>query len=430
MRNCSLPSCFIKHCGSGLIGLGLVIVASSCLGGTTYTLPELLDFLKQQNPQIEQAKQIHKAAQAAVPQATAWSNPQVGLIQTPVPSSPLRLGASQGFSYTLTQPFQLFGKKQLAGEIAQTQADAVGTQVAATEQQLKAQVKSTFYQLLAYEHQEHISQDNLQRLEQIKRISKVRYANNAAAYVDYLNAQVAQSSAQNDLFALQRQIDTTRQLLNTLIGRDPQGRLEVAGNIPALSTSLKSLDEFAALTIQHNPVLQGTALQVTAAEKGVEYAKKAYLPDFQVILTKISDNPPWGLSGNSYGVELDMVMPTWFLQKERAGEDQARANLLANRANDLSARQQVLLGVASAHNTLLQARKQVDFIRDRQLPEAQVAWRLAMQNYASNNNQAFADLLLAQTNLRNTELSLLQAESTAAQAWAGLEAAVGIELEL
>ncbi|MDE2584926.1 MAG: TolC family protein [Betaproteobacteria bacterium] len=393
-------------------------------------MSELLEQVKQNNPQLEQARQVHKAAQASVPQATAWSNPMVGLIQQPIPSSPLRLGASQGFSYTLTQPFQLFGKKRLAGEIAQDQADAVGTQVVATEQQLAAQVKSTFYQLLAYQHQERISQDNLQRLEQIKRISKVRYANNAAAYVDYLNAQVAQSSAQNDLFALQRQIDTTRQSLNILVGRDPHIPLEISGTIPALSSQMASLDEFATLTLKHNPTLQGTALQVSAAEKGVEYAKKAYLPDFQVIMTKISDNPPWGLSGQSYGVELDLVLPTWFLEKERAGEDQARANLLANRAGDMSARQQILLGVASAYNTVLQARKQMEFIRDRQLPEAQTAWRLAMQNYATNNSQAFADLLLAQTNLRTTELSLLQAESAAAQAWASLEAAVGTELKL
>lgn len=410
--------------------LCLALSASqSALAAGPASLPELLDLLKQNNPQLEQARQVHKAAEAAVPQATAWSNPLVGLIQNPIPSSPFRLGASQGFSYTLTQPFQLFGKKRLAGEIAQDQADAVGTQVVATEQQLQAQLKGTFYQLLALQHQERISQDNIQRLEQIKRISKVRYANNAAAYVDYLNAQVAQSSAQNDLFALQRQIDTTRQSLNILVGRDPHLALAVSGSIPGLAPRLQALDEFASLTLKRNPTLQGSALQVTAAEKGVELAKKAYLPDFQVVLTRISDNPPWGLSGQNYGVELDLVLPTWFLQKEKAGEDQARANLLANRAGDQSARQQILLGVASAYNALLQARKQVEFTRERQLPEAQTAWRLAMQNYATNNSQAFADLLLAQSNLRNTELALLQAESAAAQSWAGLEAAVGTELE-
>ncbi|MDE2598038.1 MAG: TolC family protein [Rhodocyclaceae bacterium] len=392
------------------------------------TLPDLLRLAEEANPQLEQARQLHSAAKAVVPQVTAWSNPQVGIVQTPIPGSPFRLGASQGSSYTLTQPFQLFGKKQLAGEIAEAQADVAGAQVTFTSQQLQAQIKNTFYQLLAYQHQERISQDNLSRLEQIKRISKVRYANNASAYVDYLNAQVAQSSAQNDLFALQRQSDTTRQTLNTLIGRQPFQPLEIVGDLTGQTQTVPGLDKLTELTLSKSPTLQASASQVSASEKGVELARKGYLPDFQVIFTHYSDNPPWGWQGKNYGLELDVIMPTWFLQKERGAEDQANASLLANRANDLSLKQQVLLGVASAYNGLMQARKQVGFIRERQLPEAQVAWRLAMQNYATNNAQAFADLLLAQNNLRNTELSLLQAESQAAQAWAALEAAVGSKL--
>lgn len=422
---------FLRPLGIALLGAALLLPAAAGAAGAppTLSLAELLAQAHEHNPLIEQARQLHRAAEANVPQATAWTNPMVGVIQYPVPSSPLRLGASQGFSYTLTQQFQLFGKKQLAGAIAQDQADAVGTQVTLTEQQLAAQVKTGFYQLLAYQQQERISRENIERLEQIKRISKIRYANNAAAYGDYLNAQVAQSGAENDLFALQRQIDTQRQTLNTLIGREPQLPLAVGGTMPGLGGAEPGLDTLTALTLQHNPALRGSAYQVKAAEKGLEYAKKAYLPDFQIIATRISDNPPWGITGHNYGMELDVVLPTWFLEKERAGEDQARANLLATEAGDMSLRQQTLLGVATAYNAWLQARRQTEFLRDRQLPQARAAWRLALQNYATNNGQAFADLLLAQSNLRITELSLLQAESAVAQAWAALAAAVGTDLD-
>ncbi|HTH94064.1 MAG TPA: TolC family protein [Rhodocyclaceae bacterium] len=413
-----------------LLPLSLVQSAQAAPpAGSAMGLNELLDQLRQNNPQIEQAQQQQIAAQAVVPQVTAWDNPIVGLVQGPMQSSPFRFGASQAFSYTLTQPFKLFGKKRLAGEIAQSQADVAGAQITFTRQQLEAQLKTTFYQLLAYQDQERISQDNLQRLEQIKRISKVRYANNAAAYTDYLNAQVAQSSAQNDLFALEKQVDTTRQTLNMLIGRNPGQPLTIKGDLPSDAARVPDLDELTTLTLQRNPALQGSASQVTAAEKNLEYAKKAYLPDFQVIFTRYSDNPPWGFYGNNYGLELDVTLPTWFLTKERAGEDQAQAGVIAQRANDTSVRQQVLLGVATAWNSLQQARKQLDFIHAHQLPEAQVAWRLAMQNYATSNNQAFADLLMAQTNLHNTELAQLQAQSAAAQAWAALEAAVGSKIE-
>lgn len=407
----------------------LSLIAGPALAVEPLTLPQLVGMVREGNPLIEQARQLHVAAQANVPIALASANPQVGLIQNPYTGSPLSVGNSTGFSQTFTQAFQLFGKKALAGDIAQKQAESVGTVVDSTRLQLIAQLKSAFYLLIALQEQQRVSSENIERLEQIKRIAKVQYANNAAAYVEFLNAQVTQSSAENDLFALERQIQVTRDQINTLIGRDPGEALVVQGELPALSAREPNLADLTERTLRQNPVLKGSTLQLNASEKGVDYAKKAYLPDFQIIATHNSSSPPWGLAGNSYGLEVDVVLPTWFSQKEKAGVDQAQANLMAARAGDMALRQQVLLGVASAYNGLLQARKQLEFLSNRQLPQARAAWRLALQNYATNNNQAFPDLLMAQNNLRGAELGRLQAEMTVAQAWAALEAAVGSELD-
>lgn len=405
------------------------LLISGCVLAESLTLAELASLLDRDNPQIEQLKQAQKAAEAVVPQVLAYDNPQVGFIQNPITSSPLRLGSSQGFSYTLTQPLSFPGKKQLAADIAQDQADVVGTQVDTLKQQLLAQLKSNFWQLLALQRQARINEDNLARLEQIKQISKIQYANNAAVYVDYLNAQVAQSSAQNDLFALRRQIDNTVQTLNQIIGRNPGKPLEVRGEIPALGETPAQVDNYIELALQNNPQLKGSALQIRAAEKGMQYAEKSYMPNFQIVATKISNNPPWGFGGNQYGIEFDVILPSWGFTKEKAGVDQARANLIANRANEQATRQQLLLSLTSTHNLLLQSRDQARFIRTRQLEQAQTAWRLARQNYSTNGGKGFTELLLAQANLRSTELALLQAEASAAQAWGALEAAVGIELE-
>ena len=173
-------------------------------------LEELIGQLRLNNPQIKQAKQNYIADKAAVPQATVLNNPQVGFVETPIPESPLNLYKSEGLYYTLTQSFSFPGKKHLAGGIAEAQADIAQTQVDILALQLTAQLKNDFYQLLVLQKQFGINQENIQRLEQIKQIAKVKYANNAAAYVDYLNAQVTESSAENDQFALQKQIDTMR----------------------------------------------------------------------------------------------------------------------------------------------------------------------------------------------------------------------------
>ena len=56
-------------------------------------------------------------------------------------------------------------------------------------------------------------------------------------------------------------------------------------------------------------------------------------------------------------------------------------------------------------------------------------WLIASRSagYSSNGGTAFSDLLTAQSSLRGAELSLLQAQNTASQAYVSLTAAIGRE---
>jgi outer membrane protein TolC len=58
-----------------------------------------------------------------------------------------------------------------------------------------------------------------------------------------------------------------------------------------------------------------------------------------------------------------------------------------------------------------------------------MAYRLALSGYSSNGGTAFSDLLTAQSSLRAAELSLLQAQNSASQAYVSLVAAIGREPE-
>lgn len=413
----------------GFSAITMTVPADTGPDAQPMELEDLVQEMRLHNPQMEQALQNYLAAKAVVPQVLAPSNAQIGFIENPVPNSPFNIGKSQGFNYTLTQPFPFPGKKNLAGSIAQDQADIANAQTSNLHNQLLAQLKNAFYQYLLLNNQLEVSHDNIQRLEQIKGIAKIRYANNAAAYVDYLNAQVAQSSAQNDQFATQRQIDTVRETINTMIGRNPTTPLTLKGEIPTSRLPKKPLQEVEGMALDNHPSVKAASLQVKAAQTGVSLARLNYLPDFQVVLTAISDKPPSGFRQvSNYGVEFDVILPTWLLNKERGGLDQANANLLASRAGNTATRQQVMLNVDASYNALAQAVNQVNFIRSKQLLEAKTAYRLALTNYSAGG-MSFSDMLLAQSNLRNTELALIQAQNNSVQAYTTLTAAVGTNIE-
>jgi cobalt-zinc-cadmium efflux system outer membrane protein len=430
LLNCLTAVAQIATGDSGMSPRTLTLIAPSSeeTAAPAMSLEEMIEELKAHHPQLEQGRKNYLAAKAIGPQVLAPNNPQIGFINNPMPGNPLNFGASQGFYYTLTESFPFPGKKRLPAKIADDQAEAINTQTDTLYLQLVAQLKNNFYQSLLLQRELEINRETVQRLEQIKEISKIRYAQNAAIYVDFLNAQVAKSSAENDQFSLERQIETVRQTLNTLIGRDPGSPLKMKGEIPEQTLPEKTLSELETLAIEHHPGVKGSLLQIEAAKKGVNLAKLEFYPDFNVVLYFNSSTPPLGVTNvNSYGTEFDITFPLFFFGKEKYSIAQAKSNLEAYQANDLYFRQQTRLAVDSAYNALSQAINQTKFIKSRQLIEAKTAYRLALANYSSGST-AFIDLLTAQHNLQAIELSLAQSENNGVQAYANLAAAVGTEI--
>lgn len=418
--------------------LCLALLSSISLWGTGVTLgwaaePEALTLrqlaqeLRARNPEFVQAEQERAQIEARIPQALAWDQPMIGMEQTPMPRSPLNINGSQGMSYRLTQTMSFPGKKRLAADILEAEAGSAGAQIDGLYVDLLAELKRQYYQLLALQQQAAINQNTLERLNQIKQVAKVRYANNAAAFVDYMNAQVAHGSAENDVYQTQRQIEQTQQALNTLIGRNPAQPLAVAVE-PLLDLNLPSLAELTHQAYGLHPNLRDSAYRLQAARKSLDLAKKAYYPDVQVILTKNSNHPPYGLAGNEYGVEVDLILPTWFFEREKAGVSEANAGVISAQAGAELAWRQVQLSIANAYSQLQQVIKEKELLQQRRMPEAQAAYRLALNTYA-NNAGDFNGLLLAQQNLRDTELSAAWVDSASQQAKAALDAAIGLGME-
>ena len=397
--------------------------------GKSWTLERMIEELKRSNPQLQQAQQAYIAARFQAPQVDVLPAPQFSLLEQATTGGPFDFNRNSGFfAYpTFTQPFLWPGKQHLAGEIAKAQAEVVGRQYDSLLIQLVSQLKLSFYQLKALQDQLRFMEQDLQRLEQIKDVSKVRYANNAAAYVDFLNAQVAASSLENDRFALNKQIQQQVEQINNLLGRASQTPLDIAeadSSSPSLpAVPLKDLIELAQKT---NPLIAGGESQIQAADKSVQLAHKAFWPDFSVSVGAYTDPSLVRLDrSRMYSVGVGFSLPTWGFHKEKAGLGQAQALLEEAKAGQTANLQQVDMIVANAYHGLETSLQQVKFTRERLLPEAQMAYRLALTGYGNNGGTAFSDLLTAQSSLYDTELDLIQAENAAVQAYISLAAAIG-----
>lgn len=403
--------------------------ASKVSDASSFGLKGLWDEMRSRNPQLIQLRESYLAAKAIAPQVSAPNNPQIGLVWNGMSnSSPAALGKAPAGAYTLTQSFPFPGKKSMAGDIADKQAESLLGQNDAVALQLASQLVAGYYSTLAAQKQLVSLRESVLRLELIKNIAKARYANNAAAYVEFLNAQVAQSSAEADRFAMEKQVQVSLSNIKTLIGRNPREKITLTGDINLDHVAAPTLLELEDHVENNHPLLQSSRFQVEAAQKAVTLAKMAYLPDFQIIATSNTNNAPLssGSSRANYQFELDIVIPLFFFTKERYGVEQALRNQYATQAADISVRQQLILAVQTAHANYEQARSQYRFLVDRQLPEAEAAYKLALNSYA-NAGIGFNDLLVAQGQLRSLQVSLALAQSNLLQSYAALMAASGKE---
>jgi len=401
-------------------------------GSVAMDLKMLWQEARANNPQLRQLRESYLSAKAIPPQLAAPSNPQLGLIwgQTPA-NSPLALGVAQAGAYSITQPIPFPGKKTLAAGAAEDVAESLLAQNENVALQIASQLTNAYYQAISGQKQLIALKEAVIRLEMIKNISKSRYANNAAAYTEYLNSQVAQSAAEAERFNMERQVQGALKTINALIGHDPREPLRLRDETDLKSLSAPTLVELEGYAESKHPLLKSSQLQLEAAKKQLKLAKMAYLPDFQVIGTANTGvRGPLMNSGfapaRSYQIELDIIIPLFFFMKERYGVEQAARNQSAYEMNDLALRQQVILAVGNAHIAYEQSKNQVLFLRDRQLPEGTAAYKVALNAYA-NNGQGYNDLLVAQNQLRALQIQLAVAQSSLAQNYAALMAAAGMD---
>lgn len=388
-----------------------------------WSLPELVEALKENNPQLRAAAQVAKAVELGVSPAQAYDNPTLNVTQDPLKNGPLNVNSSTGMSWGVSQNFPWPGKKRLAGEIVQAQAESAKEQVNQLKTQLLGQLKTTWTAWQQVTAQIVIAQSQVQRLEQIKEITKIRYANNAAAFSDYVSAQVAQSQLQTDLLGLERQQKVAINQMAMLIGVPDSVKIKTA--VITVDQTTAKLDHLETLALEVNPQVKSSQLSVESARKSVELAELGKLPDFNVGILAHSASPPWGFRTNeNYGMNVGVTFPLYYGQKEKNLVDQAKAYLNSAREADESLRQQVVFGVRSAYHQWMQSLDQMKLIEERVMKQAQIGYRLTLANYSSGQ-ASYSDLLNAFNALKSTEVMREQVRSLAVQGKVALDVSVG-----
>jgi outer membrane protein TolC len=388
-------------------------------------LVELTQAMLERNPQLRGAKWSADAARMGVSPAGAPDNPTVSMLQDQVRNNPLAWNKSGSASWTWAQNIYWPGKKSLNAQVVADQADAQQAQSLALQSQLLGQMRSTWLTWQSTQAQLALLRTQVTKMEQIKDITKIRYGQNAAAFADYINAQVMQEQLRTNVISTQLQADTLLSQMANLIGQEtPQGLVVKIEDL-SIPPEAPTLADWERRALEQHPLIKASTAAVQQASHALELAELSKRPDFNMAVSGYANQPPWGLANNStYAFSVGMTFPLWYEQKEKFLINQAELQLKSSQENEASQRQQISLGVRSAWLQWKQNLEQYQLFEKSILQQARLAYRLTLKNYSIGQN-SYVDLLNAFNAERGAEANAIQARANVWMAQAALKAAAG-----
>ena len=391
-------------------------------------LPGLLAIAKESNPEYAGMRYEAQAAVERVTPAGTLPDPKLRTelmdITKMGEQSPTLWPSSVGSTkYTLMQDLPWFGKLDLKRDIAQLEADGSQARAAGTWTELSAKIKTAHAQRYYLRGIEKLTQEIIDLMLRLEKISQVRYAGGLAAQQDVIRAQIEQTNMRNELVALRsesRQVDAR---LNTLLARPATAPLAEPQQSRSVPDSARLDGAALAQRVRDsNPQLFTEEARIRAAEKNRDLTYKNRYPDFTLGIFPTQ----YQTAIKEWGVMIELNIP---LQQSsrRAQEREAEAMLAAARSRKDTAANQALSELAENLAGLDAAQRSAMLASGSLLPQAELTFNSALAGY-QNGKVDFATLIDAQRQIRSARQNQLKAQFEAQMRLAEIERLTGEDL--
>jgi outer membrane protein TolC len=387
-----------------------------------YGLGELQDAAMQGNPEIRIATRQLSFAQSRVSGAGALDDPTFMYRDWGTPlKKPWDLNHAQNM-FMFSQTIPGAGKRGLRSEIANKEVEAARAELDAVRQEIRARVSQSFYELLRNNDELRIHDEQVALARHALETARVKYTVGRVPQQDVLKAQVALTRLVEHLNMLGQEGDLARATLNSLLGRDPGGPLEVVGEY-SLPASLPSLEELEKTALDNRPELLMYTKAIEQSEAKTRLAQKGYSPDYTVGAGYML-MPEGATYRNTYMAEFSLNLPWLNRRKHEAEIGEAQALTLEERAEYDLQRTKVFLQISEALIKARTAYRNLSLYRDTLKPQAEATLKAAAVAY-KNDRTDLLNLLDSQNVTLDVESSYFKSTAEFDARLAELERAIG-----
>ena len=409
----------------------LALVAQPTLGAEQLgaSLPVLLDYAREHNPELAAMRYEANAARQRVQPAGSLPDPVLRTELMDITNQgtnkspslwPSRVGNTR---YLLMQSVPWFGKRDLQREVADAQASQANEQVTASWSDLAARIKQTFAMRYYATASERLAQQTLDMLDNLEQIAQTRYANGLGMQQDVIRVQVEKTMLRSELIALQNEAHHTHARLNALLSRPVNAPLAEPTHLPAMPSAAK-LDEQALLDRlrAQNPQLRIADASIQSSEKSRDLAYSNRYPNFTL---GVAPNQV-GNAVRSWDLMVELNIP---LQQSsrRSQEREAEAMLSASNARKQALLDQTQSDLSENLSAFESSRRTESLIATSLLPQAELTYQSALAGYETGKVD-FAMLIEAQKQILKARQQQLQAQTDMQLRLADIEKLLGDSL--
>jgi outer membrane protein TolC len=382
-------------------------------GQSELTADRLIGEVQLRNPSLQAMIAAWQAAAQRYPQMISLDDPMFGYML-----GTKGLGPEGGWMVMGSQKIPWFGKRQLRGRIAQSEADAACQDVADVRLRLAESAANALFDYYLVRHEKEINAANTELMKEFRSIAKVRYESNQVSQQDLLQAdlELADLEARNAELAREETVAIAR--INTLLHRPadcplpPPSSLTPPGNLPPV-------DELRDTALRRRPDLCAQAARIQAEEAAVNLACKEYYPDVEIV-GKYDAFMPEDMRPQ---LGMNVNVPLW-QHKRSAAWREAMDKLQKERIQYANLADQARFEVQSAYAELVEGERIIHLYDEKILPVAKQYSQSARANYTAGKVD-FLRLIDGQRQLYGQWEKYYQAQANYHRRLAEMERVVG-----
>lgn len=410
----------------------LTVQAAALNEHESLTLDRAVEIALEGNPGLAKLSARAKALATVSAQVGTLPDPVLSLNALNLPNDTFSLSQEAmtqlqvGIGFTLPFP----GKLDLREQVAELAARAAEFDADEMRLVLVKNVRNTWWSLFYLDHAQSVVLRNQVLLRQLIRMAETKYKTGEGMQSDVLLAQVELSKLLDIEISLKALRLRQAASLKALLDRPSMGVVTLPDQVMEVLPVAPNLSELHVLALKARPALFAQQSELDVARNRVALAEKDYYPDFKLGAAysfRSGNNPNGTARTDMSSLLFSMNLPIFSGARQDSALSQRKAEVMREEYAFEDRRVQILTEIEQALTDYQAGQEQASLFKTGIIPQAKQTTASMLSAYQVNKVD-FLNLVRSQITLYNYETQYWKALSSAWQAWANLEAAVGKQI--